>query len=618
MLMTLVLLLVFVLGADGLNTHPIWSDELYSIANIGGFAPPYSPVEIIQSLMTHSQDHVPLFYLLGAAWAQLTGWSQYALRLFSVLTGVLMIAWLYRFGADVFNRRTGLVVALLMGTSAYIILYVHNFRMYPLLLLLAAMHTWFYWRLTHGYRATRLTWCLFVATATALVYTHMFSIIWFVGLGLYHLIFVSKSRRWLLIALGWGIGALLFLPYLPVLISGVRLASENFKVTSAAATPGELIPTFFYLLGNGSAALFVLLAGLLAFACWRRRDIAVIKFMLLPLTMMTLIILANELVGLIPINRMRYFLILWIPFMLLFAYGLSMAPRWRWMTALCLLLWSIAGYQLYCSDEILDYVGGMAYARRYPPLQDYVYHLQDKVRSEDYLLGFTLSDDVNIVHKLDKSIADFYTELHLGIDGGFVLRKGFGDWLERNIRHRMGDSPYLLFTYNPQDKPPTFDRIMEEIAADYVACDVVLDIPDLFVQRYINSIIGCEREEYAPIAYDNGVTIVDHFAHYVPESDLVQILTGWEVADEDLLDEYNISLQIITADWQNVRQEDRHLYELPPWDVIELSTEGLSPGDYRLMMILYHRDSGEKVSRLDLASGEAANILSLLAFTIES
>jgi len=92
------------------------------------------------------------------------------------------------------------------------ILYVHDFRMYTLLLTFAVMHAWLYWRLAHEYRATRLTWCLFVTTAVALVYTHIFSLLWFAGLGIYHLVFVAKSRRWLQVVLGWGIGALLFLP----------------------------------------------------------------------------------------------------------------------------------------------------------------------------------------------------------------------------------------------------------------------------------------------------------------------------------------------------------------------------------------------------------------------
>ncbi len=619
-LMTLVLLWVFAFGANGLNAHPIWTDELYSVSNMGGFDPPYSPTQIMDSITTYSPDHVPLFFLLGAGWAQLVGWSQFALRLLSVLAGVLMIAWLYRFGADVFNRRTGLMAAALTGTSAYIILYVHNFRMYPLLLMFAVMHSWLYWRLAHDFRTTRLTWCLFVATAVALVYTHIFSLLWFAGLGIYHLLLVAKSRRWLQAVLGWGIGALLFLPYLPVLISGVRLAAEKPEVTSIAASAGELIPTFLYLLTNGAWVLLVLFVGMLAFAFWHKRDPAAIKFMLIPLAMMSLIVLLNEAVGLIPISRMRYFLILWIPFMLLFAYGLSAMPRWAWVTALCLLLWCVAGYRFYHSDDILGYVGGMAKAREYPPLQDYVYHLQGEVRSEDYLLGFGYRNYLNDVLKLGNSVADFYTELHLNIDGAFIRQGAFGDWLARDIRDKIDGQPYLLLAYDPQNTPTgKLEKVLNAIQADYVACDVIVDTPNVFVQRYVNSIIGCEREEYAPIAYDNGIQVVDRFARYVPESEVLQILTGWETADEALLDEYNVSMQILTPDWQNVRQEDRYLYDdILKWNVIELSTAGLPAGDYRLMMILYHRDTGEKVEGVDLATGEAANILPVLTFTVEA
>ncbi len=622
MLMTIVLLLAFAFGAQGLNVHPIWTDELYSVTNMGGFEPPYSPTEIIKSVADNFPDHVPLFFLLGAGWAQLAGWSQFALRLFSVLAGMLTIAWLYRFGTDVFNRRTGLVAAILMGTSAYMILYFHNFRMYPLLLMFAAMHTWLYWRLAHGHRVTRLTWCLFVATAVALVYTHMFSIIWFTGLGIYHLIFVAKSGRWLRIMLGWGIGALLFLPYLPVLISGVQIASEKAKVTSVAASPAELIPTFFYLLANGTEMLFILFVGILALAFWRKRDPAAIKFMLIPLAMMSLIVLLNEMIGLIPINRMRYFLILWIPFMLLFAYGLSRMPSWTWITALCLLLWCVAGYRFYRSDDILGYVGGMAHPRGYPPLQDYVYHLQGKVRSEDYVLGFSRLDYVNEVLRLGKSAADFYTELHLGIDGAFVRQGAFGDWLARDIRAKIDRQPYLLLTYDPQNTPlGKFEKVLSAIQVDHVACHVIIDLPNLRVQRYVSSIIGCEREEYEPIAYENGIMIVDKFAEYDKNADIVRILTGWEVPDEQMLYEYNVSMQILTAEGQNTgRQVDRHLYDdLLKWNVIELPTNGLPSGDYRVVVIVYDRETGKKkVNGVDLATSEVGKILPVSTiFTIK-
>ena len=627
-IMTLVLLLAFAFGANGLNTDPIWTDELFSVTNIGGFDPPYSPAQIIDSIAEHSPDHVPLFYLLGAGWAQLVGWSQFALRLFSVLAGALMIAWLYRFGADVFNRRTGLLAALLMSTSAYLILHVHDFRMYTLLLTFIVMHTWLYWRLAHGHRTTRLTWCLFTVSAVALVYTQIFSLIWFAGLGLYHLIFVTKSRRWFHIMLGWGFGALCFLPYLHVLISAVQQASENLNVITRAAPPDALIHAFFVLLGNGSFILTALFAGILIVAFWRERKAAAIKLMLISLAMLALIVLLNELVPLIPAldgrpTRMRYFLILWIPFMLLFGYGLSKMPRWPWIAVGCLLIWGAAGYQFYRSGIILTYAGGMTRTRVYPPMQNYVYYLQGKVRSADYLLGFTLMDYVNRDLKHGKSAADFYTQLHLGIDGAFIQHRNRPDWdwLTQDVREKINRHPYLLLTYDPQNKHPQFDGALNRIEADYVACDVVVDEPNLFVQRYMKAMIGCEREGYAPIEYDNGVTLVDRFAKYNEAADTVQILTGWEVEDERLLHEYNVSLQIITPDWQNTgRQTDRHLYEedILKWYEAELPTDGLPPGDYRVMVIVYDRATNKKVHGIDLNSGQSTDIFPILTFTIES
>ena len=523
-MMIVILLLSFGLSASGLNARPIWTDELYSVSNMGAFDGPYSPAQIVQSVAGHFPDHVPLFFLLGAGWAQLVGWSQFALRLFSVLSGILTMAWLYRLGTDVFSRRVGLLGSLLLGTSAYIILYFHNFRMYPLLLMFIVMHSWFYWRLAHGHRVTRLTWCLFVISAVGLVYTHLFSIVWLAGLGFYHLVFVSKRRHWFHILLGWGIGALCFRPYLDVLISGVRRASGLDNVTSAAASPGELIPTFFTLLGNGDVVLTALFGGVLILAVWRRRDTAIVKFLLMSLVMLALIILLNEAIGLIPIDRMRYFLILWVPGALLFGYGLSWSPRW--LAVLCLLLWGIAGWQFYRSADIRSYIGGMAKSYLYPPMQDYIYHLQGKVRPGDYLLGFSFVDYVNQDLKLGKSVADFYTRLHLGIDGAFLRGRAYGDEQTEDIREKIDSHPYLLLTHDPQNQFEHFETARSKIEADYEACDVVVDEPNLLAQRYVNAIIGCEREGYAPIVYENGVRAADLFARYLPQEQAVKILTG--------------------------------------------------------------------------------------------
>ena len=311
---------------------------------------------------------------------------------------------------------------------------------------------------------------------------------------------------------------------------------------------------------------------------------------------------------------MRYFLVLWFPFVVLFAYGLTSVPRWTAITALFLVLWGIAGFQLGHSAEILNYAGGTEAhkAQMYPPLYEYLYHLKNKANSTDYLIGFTVP-----MHN-GRSPAEYYLQAQPGLDGVFVGADRGRYRLESDVETALDEHPYILFAYDPENKPPNFDKAFGIIRQEgYIPCTVIVDNPDLLVQRYVQPVMGCGHEP-APIEYNNGIKVIDRAARYVPESNLVKILTWWGAADEDLLDEYNVSMQIITPDWRNVRQEDRHLYELTPWNVVELSTADLPPGDYRLMMILYHRASGEKVSGADPTAGETANILPILPFTIET
>ena len=148
----------------------------------------------------------------------------------------------------------------------------------------------------------------------------------------------------------------------------------------------------------------------------------------------------------------------------------------------------------------------------------------------------------------------------------------------------------------------------------------VLDGPEIFARRYVYRALTCERE-YQPIHYDNGIKIVDKFAEYDPQAETLRIVTGWEVAHPRQLQDYNVSLQIITPDWQNLRQgRDRHLYdEVLKWHVVELSTADLPPGEYRAVVILYDRyRSSNKVQGVDLNSGEAGTILPVHHFTIEA
>ena len=610
-MITLVSLLAFALGANGLNADVIWDDEFSSVTFMGAFNPPYTPAQVVESISKLSRDHVPLYYLLGAGWSQIAGWSQFSLRLMSCFFGVLMVAWLYRFAADAVNRRTAVAAAFLMTTNAFIIIYFHELRAYTLLLLLAIIHTWHYWRLASDWQVSRLTWILFVFSAAAMLYTHIIGFIILVGLGATHIFMGRGSGRSRAIIIGWGMSVLFFVPYLPTVLSG----SFTWGETKRAVAAIELVEPFWLLLTNGLHVLALPLALNLAYMI-RRKRFAVSRQLLLALFIGLALEIVSWRFDLLAINRMRYFLLLWFPCMILFAYSVTSLPHSLKLSALFILIWCLSGFQFARSEQILEFSGHAAQGK-YPPLQRFAASLQGQTGYHDYLLGFSESLGINKNRsRYDWSIADYYLKAQLGIDGVFLHTSLKRYRLEQDTRGILREHPHVLLAHDPSDVPPNYARALEIIQeATYMPCAVLVDKPDLLIQRYVHSVMDCDHEP-APIAYENGIKVIDRAARYVPELDLVQILTWWEVEDESLPNEYNVSMQIITPDWQNMRQEDRHLYELPPWDVIELSTADLPPGDYRLMIILYHRDSGEKVSGADLTSGESANIFPIATFTI--
>ena len=615
----IVLLLVFALCLSGANGYIFRTDELFSVSNMGGFDPPYSPAEIIHSISQFSPDHAPLFFLLGAGWASVAGWTQFALRMFAVLTSILMIACLYRYATDAFDYRTGLLSSFLMGASAYLVLHFHDFRMYPLLLLLAIVHSWLYWRLESGRASNRRNWILFVFSAISLVYTHTFSVILFAGLAAFHLILARKSKYFIKTWAGWAIAAMAYLPYFSTTLTALEQAAQIETVTTAAASIGELIGTFAHLLTNGVDWLLIPFGAPVLYALLRLRDRATARLMFLAIAMLLVPLALNELVGLIPLSRMRYFLILWFPFLLLFARGITLAPRWTLLAPILVIAWSIAGYQYYHSEDALLYIGGMSKTRNYPALDDYVRQLRDKVRSEDFLLGFARNFYLNHDHKHGKSVSDYYTQLQLGIDGAFVRGRAVGPWLVEEMKELIDGHPYLLFAYEPEAPPDGLEGAKHVMHSTYKACGVLVDSSNLYVQRFVDPALNCDQD-YLRIEYENGIAIADRYVEFQPDAALLTILIGWDVPNQRLLNDFSFSLQVHSPQGEKVEQghSDFYLHQFSrKWNRLNLPIAGIVPGEYRLVLILYNTESGKKVGGVDVNTGETGAILPILSFTVE-
>ena len=616
--MTPLLLLVTFMAAQGLGADLIWYDELTSISHAGGVTGPFSPLDVLESVSTFSPKHTPLFFELVAGWGALVGWHHVALRCLPLYFGIIALAWTYRLGADFIDRWTGLWAAAFLGLNVFWLDYLHEIRMYSLQFMLLLALAWHYFYLIRsGRRGRRHHWAGLSVGAAALVYTQPFSIFFLLALGSYHLLFVRRDKVWMQVALAMVVAGLLFLPWLPVTWHGL---STKFDTAYSAITFLQAIDIFVRLLSNGSWIILLAISSA-AFLSSRQRATRqrIFPFLWLAVAILVLLLAANELIGLIPLRRSRYFFVSWSMWIMVMGCGLAWF-KLRWIAPLLLTAYLASGFALRRADDFLEYQGTVGVVRAYPPLAEYVAALKGKTEAQDYVFGFTGTDFVNAPGKRGKSTADYYMETLLGIDGAFVQRSFDAEALSSDLPRKLDDQPHLLFTYNPLSPPMNLALVDNYLRQSYQPCDIIIDNSDLFVQRYIDRALHCERD-YQPIHYENGIMVVDKFAEMPGDAGVIRVVTGWEIADETLLDNYNVSIQIITGDWRNVRQApDRHLYDkVLKWYVVELPAADLAPGDYRVVVVVYDRHhASSKVTGTDLTTGETGSILPIFNFTIEA
>lgn len=81
----------------------------------------------------------PGYYLVLKVWYALTGDSEFALRAFSALCGILTVAGVFAAGKALFSEGAGMVAAFLTALNTFSIFYGQEARMYALMALIAAL-----------------------------------------------------------------------------------------------------------------------------------------------------------------------------------------------------------------------------------------------------------------------------------------------------------------------------------------------------------------------------------------------------------------------------------------------------------------------------------------------
>lgn len=250
----------------------MWHDEWYTLYPAGMLDILHLDVWQIPIFLVVEPEirHPPLYFMLIHLWMDIFGQTEFAGRLFSLYTGLLAVAWLYRLGWTLsrsFWVAFGAVVA--MGLSSIYVHHLHELRMYPLMILLTIITIWGYWRMmtTPQIRQGAL-W--FIGGFVGLFMTYLPAVFLAVILGLYHLVFAwwvfpKRQVRW-----RWTLGAMMVVAliisiwYVPWFVNSLQGARAYF-VTSQAIDSLSVIRETILLMGNEAPYifLFLFLTGLL-------------------------------------------------------------------------------------------------------------------------------------------------------------------------------------------------------------------------------------------------------------------------------------------------------------------------------------------------------------------
>lgn len=129
------------------------------------------------SIQILHEGHPPLYFIFLKLWSLIFGFSELALRSFSLLSGLLSIGVLYTVYKDNFkNSFIALIIVLLIIFNPYLFYYFTEARMYSFAFLLATL-TFKYW-IRHMIKSTVKSFDLYMfwLFTSALLYTHYYGL----------------------------------------------------------------------------------------------------------------------------------------------------------------------------------------------------------------------------------------------------------------------------------------------------------------------------------------------------------------------------------------------------------------------------------------------------------
>ena len=442
-----------------------------------------------------SPRHAPGWVMLLSIWGPSVGWRELAVRALSFFVGLLTLAWIYRIGRDFFTPAAGLIAALLLSASVFHLSYMARAGAYALVALCVTICLWYYWRVALNPRQSeRGEQAGLLLGSIGLLYSHYFGALLLPVLGLFHLLFIPKHRRWWRPVLLLGLATLVAALQIPFLLRGVAYTEKEDFASRVLAAP-EILSHLLSYLTNGLVApsppagehlLLVLLLISMGATLLRRRTENGNKYVLLlvfsSVTMLALVIAINEVMRVFADDRIRYLMPLWPLTALLAGAGLwHLSRSSRRLVSVLLALWLALGAWLTIATDFRYQLGNFSSGNTHRVNRV----MQERLSETDLIVFDNLAVPKN---------RDFFYIKTLGLPWEIVRRYREDPYASVKLVHEA--YPYIWFLYLSKDRVGFADLPQ---ALGRVLCERALDEWGFTLERYaLHSVENCPDSPRAP------------------------------------------------------------------------------------------------------------------------
>ncbi len=601
----LLLLVVAGLGIIGLDKDAMWYDEIYSYIYAGGQQ--YGPIlagEVYTRVMEQleHEKNPPSYYLILHFWLTVAGSSALAGRTFSLLFGVLSVAMSYRLGLDFAKsvripsaELVGLGAAVAVGASAYYIYYLHELRVYTLIVACTAFEVWAYLRLIQA--GKRHSWRLrisFVLVTAISLYLHYQLLFVLVVIGLYHLIMVRKTIQWwrvslLLLAVG-----LLYIPWIWTLYRFSEAGKINPVVGMSMA---KVVPALLLTFSNNSVAL---LAVLVVFGVYKQLwTMRFIIFMVAASVIVTLT--ANAYYPFI--NQIRYIIFLWPLLAVLVGLGVERLSRMGVGPVVMLSIWVLAGLWTIASNDFSSYLYGII-----PSWREFRAELQQHAQPGDMVAYHAGNYDWIRSLELDHYLYGLPIQHQMT---EYIPGKSDNDDYFNHAKAFVDQSQNIWLAVSHID-PPNFRLADFERALareQFTECYTALDDASVTLKLYTRLTNTADM----PLQFGDGIHMQMVETVDVSQSGQVTVVLGSSKAESVPNDKYSVAVHVVDAAGNLVAQAD---YGLPnAQNACQKTTLNVPSGAYTLRVAVYNWQTGKRLIGVDSVTGEQSDRLKAADFT---